>query len=508
MNLRLEGHSYRYAVEQCQLVFFPEERPVFSDADADAGAASAVSRLSSAAHMDTATTRIAWRGAVFSGTARSTPVSGEDKLVRDRRLSHAVKLSFYRAACRATGVRPPWGSLTGIRPAGMLLRMRREGLTMVQADRLLRDRYDVTDSRRALCKSAAISAERVMRILHPLDISLYIGIPFCPTRCSYCTFVSHAVEKAGHLLPPFLEHLPREMAALADVVSALGLRPVTLYIGGGTPTTLSDVQLDEMMRALAHHFDLSYLREYTVEAGRPDTVTAAKLDVMKRHGVTRVSINPQSMQDTILAGIGRPHTAKDVRDAFVMARSAGLAHLNMDLIAGLPGDTSAGFSDSLAQVLALAPDNITIHTLARKKGAHLAGSPLSIPASELVEDMLLHAYARLPAQGYGCYYLYRQKYMAGQFENTGWARPGVENMYNICMMEELHSVLSLGGGGVSKLVDVATGRIERVFNPKYPYEYLSGFAKILDSKRSIHAFYESKAMAVKNENGRKRNAGL
>lgn len=492
MNLVLEGHAYRYAVEQCQLVFFPDERPVFFDTlPADATVA-AVSKLTYSDNTATASTRIRLNGAVYTGRARTGLTKDPDEHTRDRELSYVVKLSFYRAACRATGRRPPWGALTGIRPAGLMLRMARNGLTLAQANRVLRDRFDVGSHQRALCTSAAETALAFAHTLSPRDVSLYVGIPFCPTRCSYCTFVSHAVEKAGPLLPSFLAALARETAALGAVVRALSLRVVSLYVGGGTPTTLSAQQLDTMLSALYTHFDLTHLRECTVEAGRPDTVTPEKLDVMRRYGAARVSINPQTMQDGILQGIGRPHTAQTVLDAYHMARRAGIPCINMDLIAGLPGDTAQGFFDSLEQVMALRPENITIHTLARKKGSHLAGDPVSGVRSDVVESMLSYAHERLRQENFRCYYLYRQKYMAGQFENTGWAQSGTESLYNVCMMEELHTVLSLGGGGVSKLVDPACGRIERIFNPKYPYEYLSGIEKVLERKQEIVHFYQNK----------------
>jgi oxygen-independent coproporphyrinogen-3 oxidase len=332
---------------------------------------------------------------------------------------------------------------------------------------------------------AAEQALAVQNTLGPNDICLYVGIPFCPTRCAYCSFVSHAVDKAGHLLPPFLAALAREMEAVGRLVSSLGLRPVSVYIGGGTPTTLSPPQLDDMLAALARHFDLSALREYTVEAGRPDTVSADKLDVLARRGGTRVSVNPQSMQDAVLAAAGRPHTAQDVLDAFALARGAGLA-VNMDLIAGLPGDTPDGFRNSLERVLALRPENVTIHTLAHKRGSRLTleGMPVCPPTQ--VEAMLGDGYDRLDGAGYGCYYLYRQKYMAGQFENTGWAKPGCENLYNVCMMEELRTVLALGGGGVSKVIDFTHMRVERVFNPKYPYEYLDRLDEVIARKKNLY----------------------
>jgi oxygen-independent coproporphyrinogen-3 oxidase len=490
VNLYLSGHEERYAVEQCLLAFFPDERPVFCPGPMAPGAEGVGSRLLRGSARVTAVTVICLNGRVSRGAAYA-PAKASDDVERARARRGALKLSFYRAACLATGRRPPWGALTGIRPAGVALRALRAGGTRAQADRLLRFRHQVFPRQRFLCLEAAETARAIEVSLAPRDISLYVGIPFCPTRCAYCTFVSHSVEKAGALLPAFVRALCREIEIVGALCRSLSLRPVTLYIGGGTPTTLSAAQLREVTGALAAHFDLAALREYSVEAGRPDTVDAKKLAVLSARGVTRVSVNPQSMRDDVLATVGRPHTAADARAAYTLVRRAGFPVVNMDLIAGLPGDTPAGFAASLAEVMALHPENITLHTLARKRGARLTRENRPAPGPDDVEAMLAGAYDRLAGARYRAYYLYRQKYMAGQFENTGWARPGAVGLYNVCMMEELHTVIALGGGGVTKLVDLARGRVERVFNPKYPYEYLSDFERMCENKARIRRFYET-----------------
>ncbi|MDR1157044.1 MAG: coproporphyrinogen dehydrogenase HemZ [Oscillospiraceae bacterium] len=489
MNLHLSGHAERYAVEQCLLTFFPDERPVFCQSPMAPDAEGIESRLLRGAVRVTAVTVIRLDGRVSRGAAYA-PAGAAGDAERTRAWRYALKLSFYRAACLATGRRPPWGALTGIRPAGVALRVLRAGGTRAQADRMLRDRHRVFPRQRSLCLAAAEAARAVEVSLAPRDVSLYVGIPFCPTRCAYCTFVSHSVEKAGVLLPAFVRALVREIELAGALCRSLSLRPVALYIGGGTPTTLSAAQLGDVTDALAAYFDLAALREYSVEAGRPDTVDAEKLAVLRARGVTRVSVNPQSMRDEVLAAIGRPHTAADVCEAYAMVRRAGFPVVNMDLIAGLPGDTPVGFAASFAEVLALGPENITLHTLARKRGARLAREDGPIADPDGVEAMLTGAYDRLAGARYRSYYLYRQKYMAGQFENTGWAKPGAVGLYNVCMMEELHTVIALGGGGVTKLVDPTRDRVERVFNPKYPYEYLSNFDRMCENKARIRRFYE------------------
>ncbi|MCL2748249.1 MAG: radical SAM protein, partial [Oscillospiraceae bacterium] len=335
MILYLEGHDYRYAVEQCQLVFFPEDRPVFADAKPSPEAGAALSRLTYARRYACASTVIYHDKSVCRGHAYVDLARYAEGRARERALTWAVKLSFYRAAVRATGTRPPWGALTGIRPAGMLRTLMRDGMTLTQADGVLRSRFDVSPEKRALCRAAAASSLSAEGRLGRDDIGLYVGIPFCPSRCAYCTFVSHAVSKAGHLLPDFLEALAREIEMVGVLVKDLRLRPAALYIGGGTPTVLSAGQLETLAAKLSACFDLSSLREYTVEAGRPDTITREKLSALRRAGVTRISVNPQSLRDDVLRAAGRPHTANDALRAYEMSVDAGFS-VNTDLIAGLP----------------------------------------------------------------------------------------------------------------------------------------------------------------------------
>jgi len=302
------------------------------------------------------------------------------------------------------------------------------------------------------------------------------------------------VEKSMHLVEPFLEALTREIQATAETIKRLGLRIVALYIGGGTPTTLAGPQLTQLTDALAAQFDLSHLREYTVEAGRPDTLDQDKLRRLRQAGVTRLSINPQSMEDHVLAAIGRRHTAEDIRRAMELARSEEFPVLNMDIIAGLPADSPEGFARTLDQALEFGAENITVHTLSMKKGTKLMLESSEIAASESVAQMLDTAISALSGAGYRPYYLYRQKFIAGGFENVGWCRPGTESLYNIAIMEELCSILALGGGASTKLVTPKTGRITRIFNAKYPYEYIENLDKILASKEQIEGFYQQEVL--------------
>ena len=354
---------------------------------------------------------------------------------------------------------------------------------------LFRETYFVSESRTRLALDAARAGLAAKASLNPDEISLYIGIPFCPTRCAYCSFVSADVQKALKLVEPYLEGLCREITAAAPLLREAGLSLRPIYIGGGTPTTLSAGQLDRLLTQVEKSFDLSRLTEYTVEAGRPDTITAEKLAVLAAHNVDRVSVNPQSMEDHVLAAMGRDHRAEDIVTAYDIVRASGVPMVNMDLIAGLPRDTVDGFRYTLDRVLEMAPENITVHTLALKKGSQLMLERQGLPSGEDTAAMLDYAWDRLRGAGYLPYYLYRQKYMSGALENIGWCKPGCEGLYNICIMEELHTILALGGGGSTKLTDPGTGKIVRITNPKYPHVYLERLDQVCANKAQLVPFH-------------------
>ena len=487
MKLYLKGHDYKYAAEQMLLTLFPGERPSYPDRPAGEGEDSLTLSLSLGGRWATARAVLTRDGRRWTAAARApVPAPDAGRVERDRVLQRVVKNAFYRAGVQALGREPPWGGLTGVRPVKLPTRALEQGATRRQADRLLRDLYRVSAPRRALALDCAQATLAAKRTLAPEDVSLYVGIPFCPTRCAYCSFVSADVGRTFSLMEPYVDALCREIAAAGAAVRRGGRRIKSVYIGGGTPTTLSPALLDRLMGALEGAFDLSACAEYTVEAGRPDTITAEKLSVLRERGCTRVSVNPQSMDDRVLAAIGRAHSAADILQAWDLVRRAGFPYANMDLIAGLPADTPEGFRASLDQVLSLGPENVTVHTLALKKGSRLTLEKNgALPAPEQVSAMLDYAWGALRAAGYAPYYLYRQKYMSGGFENVGWCRPGAESLYNICMMEELHTILSLGSGGVTKVIDPRAGSLVRQANPKYPKEYIETLDPILQAKENL-----------------------
>ncbi len=459
MDLYLRGHEHKYAAEQMLLTLFPDQRPQYPDRVRPGDRAELV------LEPDRSVCRLTRGDGTWEGQAAVKGWTTQRERVRCEQ--QAVKLSFYRAALASGVPKPVWGALTGVKPGKLMARYLTQGLTAAD---FARD-FDVDPDRAALCERTTRTAMAARASLAPGDIGLYAGIPFCPTRCAYCSFISSAVGANEKLVEPYLDALVTEICRTGRAVQTAGQRPVALYLGGGTPTTLTAEQLDRLCTALEERFDLSALREYTVEAGRPDTITAEKLSVLRAHGVTRVSVNPQTMSDRVLQAIGRRHTARDVTEALALVRAAGQFEVNMDLIAGLPEDTAEGFAHTLEAVLALGPENVTVHTLAIKNGSYLAQRPEKLPSPETVGQMVSLAGRRLTQTGYEPYYLYRQKYMSGGFENVGWAKPGTGSLYNLLMMEELCPVIAMGAGASTKLTG-PDGSVRRRMNPKYPKEYI------------------------------------
>ncbi len=487
MKLYLYGHEYKYAVEQMLLTLFPNERPEYPT-DPPAGERMEI-RLSRGAKMTSASCALYRGKSLWRGAARERNEELDDPLQRERTGQRLIKNAMYRAALKSGVPKPAWGALTGVRPGKLMAGLIAEGLDEKAALRQFIAEYDVSPERAGLCLATTRETVRAAAALKEQDVCLYVGIPFCPTRCAYCSFVSQSVEKSMKLVAPFLAALEKEIAATAAEVRTLGLRLVSIYMGGGTPTTLSAEQLDRLCSVMEESFDLSELREYTVEAGRPDTITKEKLLVLRGHGVDRVSVNPQTMSDRVLDLIGRRHTAADIVTALEKVRTVGGFDVNMDLIAGLPGDSVGGFRETLEKVLTMGAENVTVHTLSLKKGSRITIDQTPLPGAKEVAAMLDYASRRLSAAGYAPYYLYRQKFMSGGFENVGWARNGRVNLYNICIMEELRSILAMGGGGSTKLIRSDGGRNIRLMAPKYPLEYIENIDGTCADKTRIRKFY-------------------
>ncbi|MEE0801440.1 MAG: coproporphyrinogen dehydrogenase HemZ [Gemmiger sp.] len=398
---------------------------------------------------------------------------------------------LYGLLRRATGIRPPWGMMTGVRPVRIIHDMRAEGATEEEIRRRFLDHFDCTPERWNRALQIADLQRPILEQAAPMDCSVYAGIPFCPSRCSYCSFVSRTVgDKATRaLMEPYVDCLCRELQATRRTVDACGLQVKTLYIGGGTPTSLNADQLRRLMQCMADNFDPASLQEFTVEAGRPDCTDEEKLRILKEYGATRISINPQTFSDEVLRAIGRRHTAQEILDCFHTARRVGHDNINMDLIAGLPGDTVEGFRRSLRTAISLEPENITVHTLTLKRASNLVVEHRAAAYDDVAA--MVESCELLEQAGYRPYYLYRQKGTLQNLENVGWCKPGYECLYNIYIMEEVHTILSAGAGGSTKLVapGVRHGRIERIFNYKYPTEYIDRFDTVLSRKEGVNHFY-------------------
>ena len=468
MKLTLIGHEDRYAVEQLQMALFGTRED-----------GEVISKLYRANCWLTAVTTVTLMGKTSRGIRR---VRLAEETVRLRR--RALQQSLYQAALPHLPQTPPWGALAGVRPTKISTKHLLEGGTPKSAQAELAKVYYVTKPRQALAVDCSVSTVQAANLLTPQDISLYVGIPFCPTRCAYCSFVSRSVGKRTELLEPYLQALYRELAVTGELLKKTGKTVRSVYIGGGTPTTLSTRQMETLLDRIYATIDLSRCLEFTVEGGRPDTLDAHKLKAIFDHGANRMSINPQSMCDPVLRASGRPHSANDVLRSYEQAVAAGFDAVNMDLIAGLPTDTYEGFCHSLDTVAALRPANITVHTLALKKGADLFEKRENLPDGQAVARMVEYANTRLRQLGYKPYYLYRQKYMSGSFENVGWSLPGKDCLYNIYMMEELHTIVSLGGGGMNK-VNLPDGTLQRFHNPKFPEQYIEQIDSVLQQKKEL-----------------------
>ncbi len=474
MVLIIDSHPYRYEAEAlCRMFLRGRELKIFEGADIPAE-----DFIYTAVFGDKISVRIKMDGKDLSAKAETA----EGKAAK-------MEYLLYEILSEITGLKPKWGTLTGIRPVKLALQMMDKGISADEVRRKFKEERLVSDEKLDLLLSTAEHEQAIRALSKPESVSMYISIPFCPSRCSYCSFTSHAIEKAAKLIPQYVDLLCEELRDTAVLMEELGLRLETVYMGGGTPTVLTPEQLDRVLNTARSSFDFGGVRELTVEAGRPDTITPEKLEVMKKNGVDRISINPQTMDDGVLELIGRKHTAKDVVDAFYMARSFGFDNINMDLISGLPGDDFDKFRKTIDSVLELEPENITLHTLTVKRSANLAGDAQKM-LSRSVDEMNEHAFRCFDEAGYYPYYLYRQKGTVEALENTGFCKPGKEGIYNVFIMDETHSILATGAGGVTKLKNPHGPKIERIFNFKFPYEYIDRFDLMNERKEQVKDFYE------------------
>ncbi|HCR43029.1 MAG TPA: coproporphyrinogen dehydrogenase HemZ [Ruminococcaceae bacterium] len=485
MILCIDGHEFRYEMENLCRVFFPLEKitvvskPCVGGTFVYTGVRDTGTGISVTAYVEKDGAK-KWRSKALT----------YDEAADGRETERSMGVLLFSVLTQMCGFTPKWGILTGVRPVklygGIMAKAGKAGAKKYFEEKLL-----VSKEKTELAADVFENERGILALQTPDSFSLYIGIPFCPTRCAYCSFVSSSVDKTFKLIPAYVELLCSEIKRTGEVAEKLCLKLLSVYVGGGTPTVLTAGQLGQVLDAVRSSFDMSYCMEVTVEAGRPDTVTEEKLYAMKSRGVGRISINPQTMSDDVLTAIGRRHTAAQTVSAFRLARGCGFGNINMDIIAGLPRDDEEGFKHTVDVITDMSPESITVHTLALKRAARLAQekSGASAAGTQDAGSMIMYADSVLPEKGYIPYYLYRQSRMAGNLENTGWCKPGFENLYNVFIMEEQQTILACGCGAGTKLKDPCSEKLERIFNFKYPYEYINRFNEIIGRKDLVIDFY-------------------
>ena len=488
MILKIDGELNRYYVQTLCMIFFPgatfgadeEPRPdipevyvnVFKDSEGSYTAYASI-KLNDRVSESTAT------------------VKASDDIYVATHANLAVGKAMFAAGKELLGHIPPWGILTGVRPAKIAGGLLRDGKGILKSKKILRDEYFLNPQKAALAVSVASNEIKLLRKIDKNTCSLYISIPFCPTRCAYCSFVSYTTPRLLSMIDEYIDALLVDLDRTFDAIEASGLKLNTIYIGGGTPTTLSTQQLKRIFKKISERTDTASLLEFTLEAGRPDTITKEKLTTAREYGVTRISVNPQTLNDDVLREIGRKHTAKDFFRAYKIAKKSGIRDINVDLIAGLPGDDFKNFSETLDKILELSPTNITVHTFCVKKASDALKNNAGIYSLGSTDAGKSVSYSQINTKfaGYKPYYMYRQKNTVGNLENVGYAKEGHEGYYNVLMMEEVQTIFGVGAGAVTKLVGTdkeGKSRISRYFKPKYPYEYLrEANAKEHDPAKSI-----------------------
>ena len=477
MNLYVKNHNFHFELENLTRLFFPNEKITVIRDFSEPQPPYIYTEVS-----DKITISVNIGSFNKSKTAVKKLTDDDNELVSAQLL--------YKLLCDFTGLTQPWGILTGVRPVKLLRRLAEES-SEEQAVKKFEKDFFVSNEKIALSRETEHNERKILELSKPESFSLYVGIPFCPSRCSYCSFVMASIERAEKLIEPYTKLLCEEIKQTAEIANKLGLRLETVYFGGGTPTTLSAEQLDTVLRTVNNSFDMSTCREFTVEAGRPDTIDIAKLLALKENKVDRISINPQTVNDEVLKTIGRKHTAQQFFDAFELARKCGFDNINTDLIAGLPTDTPESFKNSLDSIVRLNAECITVHTLCMKRASRLTteGVTLDLQQARDAREMLAYTQNILGQNEYIPYYMYRQSRMVGNLENVGWSKKGFESLYNVYVMDETHTILACGSGGVTKLKRNNPDYLERIFNFKYPYEYIDRFDELIQRKSGIMQFY-------------------
>lgn len=473
MKICLINHNERYAVCEIAMAYFPRTKFEYSDFPPENGDY-IISRLSNDNGIYHYTTILSYGGNVMENTVKNTEYN-----------KTYFKQSFHQIASKIIGGFLPWGVLTGIRPSKIARELFETGLSDEEVKKKFCDFYMSSPKKADLAIEVAKNESEVLKAIDKNAVSLYVGIPFCPSRCLYCSFTSQSIKFTSKFVEPYLKALYKEIEYTAEKLRKTPYHIETVYIGGGTPTSLTSFQLDGLIKKLYSEFDLSRIKEFSVEAGRPDTITEEKLKALRDNGVSRISINPQTANNKTLKIIGRSHTVEDFMESYNMAVKNGITNINTDIIAGLPEEDTADFLNTLDCIESLNPKSVTVHTMSIKRSSFLAQSydTYSVAGATMVNDMLNFAYERMSKMGKIPYYMYRQKNMLGNLENVGYCEKGYENLYNIYIMEEVQSIIALGTGASSKIV--SGNQINRIFNVKDVYEYITRLDEMLKRKDEI-----------------------
>lgn len=477
----LINNSFKYEIEATLKLFFHAARFTFSNDISDAKGDEFIAAGVYEAETDCLIyTDIKLSGSILSHAEKNLHCTVSfDKNTVEHELCRLV----YHILSQKLGITPPWGLMTGIRPVKKVTELMKQGMSREQIFSALTEKYEISPPKLNLAYETAVNQLPVLDKIDSKAVSLYVSIPFCPTRCSYCSFVSHSMDSAIKLMPDYVKVLCRELEIIGKIVKEAAVKIDTVYFGGGTPTSISAQELHTIMECVQKNFDLGNVREYSVEAGRPDTITEEKLHIIKELGAQRISVNPQTLNDDVLRVIGRKHSGEDAVRAFELARKVGFTNINTDLIAGLPTESAESFRHTLDRIIGLEPESITVHTLTIKRAANLfekGNENVSNPAAEMVD----YSVEKLMKNGYLPYYMYRQKNTVDNLENVGYAKKGYESCYNIFIMDETQTILGAGCAASTKLV-YPNGKISRIHNYKFPYEYIRRFDQLMDKKNEI-----------------------
>lgn len=473
MPVILIGNSFKYEIESTLKIFFPTEKFQFSDSIDNAIGDNFVI---AGAEQGRIFTDIKINGQLFHNEKN---ISNNDT----KYIEHELCRLIYHILKNALKITPAWGIMTGIRPVKKVTELIEQGKNFSEIEKILIDKYELSSEKFKLAYDTAINQLPIIRKINRRAVSLYISIPFCPSRCSYCSFVSHSIESAKKLIPDYIECLCRELEIISNIIKETNTPIDTVYFGGGTPTAIPAEDIRTIMECVRNNFDLDKIREYSFEAGRPDTITEEKLNVIKEYGANRISINPQTLNDDVLKVIGRRHSGEDALKAFELARKIGFNNINTDLIAGLPTETVESFCNTLDKIVDLSPESITVHTLTLKRAANLfmqGNENITNPASEMVD----YSIKKLMDNNYYPYYMYRQKNTVDNLENVGYSEKGFESYYNIYIMDETQTIIGAGCAASTKLV-YPDNKITRIHNYKFPYEYIGNFEQLMTKKKEI-----------------------